>query len=202
MEQGPSPQPLAAFRGRVIEEPTLRVVFCIVLRTISQHSCSGKKPQPQPAAAASERRALFVSFSGTKRKDSTADCRYTRQRSGKPTPPPLRGTSPYTGEALPVAHIPHRAQNLWKTLRVAALPSPAATPKETQNKHPHTVSGTGVKLSVVAVRHHSSILPNISKSSLSLMRVLRAGAWGFASGSRGAEANSRPGTPEFRGPLP
>ena len=68
MEQGPSPQPLAAFRGRVIEEPTLRVVFCIVLRTISQHSCSGKKPQPQPASTASERWDFSLPF-GHKRKE-------------------------------------------------------------------------------------------------------------------------------------
>ena len=80
-------QPMAAVRGRVIEEPTLRVVFCIVLRTISQHSCSGKKPQPWSAAAASKRRALFVSFSGTKRKESTARCRFfplTGRRQKRP----------------------------------------------------------------------------------------------------------------------
>ena len=47
---------------------------------------------------------------------------------------------------------------------------------------------------------YSSILPNISKSSPSWMRSVRAGAWGRACGSRGASANSRAGTWEGRGP--
>ena len=67
---------MAAFRGRGIEEPTLRVVFCIVLRTISQHSCSGKKPQPWSAAAASKRWRFFGSFLTPKRNNTPADCRF------------------------------------------------------------------------------------------------------------------------------
>lgn len=45
---------------------------------------------------------------------------------------------------------------------------------------------------------YSSILPNMSKSSPSWMRAVRAGACGRALGSRGALANSRSGTLEGR----
>ena len=51
--------------------------------------------------------------------------------------------------------------------------------------------------------NYSSILPNMAKSSpSSWMRWVVAGAWGLASGSRGASANSRAGTLDGRGPLP
>lgn len=44
-------------------------------------------------------------------------------------------------------------------------------------------------------RAYSSILPKAKSSpASSWMRLVRAGAWGWASGSRGAEAKSRPGT--------
>ena len=48
-------------------------------------SCAAryKKTAPRPAAAASERRAFFASFSGTKRKDHPADCRSTKKQSTK-----------------------------------------------------------------------------------------------------------------------
>ena len=45
---------------------------------------------------------------------------------------------------------------------------------------------------------YSSILPNMSKSSPSWMRAVRAGACGRALGSRGALANSRSGTLDGR----
>ena len=80
MVQGFSPHLLAAVRGRGIAEPTLRVVFCIALRTISQHSCSSKKPQPWSASTASKRWDFSLPF-GHKRKDTPADCRPPRSNA-------------------------------------------------------------------------------------------------------------------------
>ena len=104
--------PMAAVRGRVIAEPTLRVVFCIVLRTISQHSCSGKKPHPWSASTASKRWDFSLPF-GHKRKDYPERCHYPGSRAAKVQP-----LSRPVGRQLPL----HRgAPGKWppKTLRCA-----------------------------------------------------------------------------------
>ena len=46
----------------------------------------GPGPQPWSAAAASKLRALFASFSGTKRKDTSADYRHPGSHGGQTTP--------------------------------------------------------------------------------------------------------------------
>ncbi len=166
----------------------------------------GLGPQPRPAAAASERRALFASFSGTKRKDPRKDAVSLRKNNKKGQdksrpPTPYHSTTPSKiVENFPNPPAAVRGRPISETtLRVvfAWRCAPSGGIAARAKNHPHAVPGTGV---VCKIKSYSSIFPNISKSSLSLMRVLRAGAWGLASGSRGAPANSRPGTLEFRGP--
>ena len=75
----------------------------------------------------------------------------------------------------------------------------AANKQTNKNRQP----ARGCRFCLQDGLNYSSILPNMAKSSpSSWMRWVVAGAWGLASGSRGASANSRAGTLDGRGPLP
>ncbi len=77
---------------------------------------NGSRAKPWSASTASKRWRFFRRFLAAKSDSPPAGCRYARQQRGQPPPPPLRGTSPYTGEAwgFSPGHWPLFAADLFR----------------------------------------------------------------------------------------
>ena len=121
--RGTSPYTGEAFRKRH-SNPFLAHRPQPVRRPSSGGRISGSRAAALVGVHRLETVALFRFLFGDKKEGLSGKMPFSRQRHGKPTPPPLRGTSPYTGEAfrgrerLPCArggifstkHRPHRGK--------------------------------------------------------------------------------------------
>ena len=154
---------------------------------------------PHPAAPRGGTRRRFLKLpmcGGRERPPYRAG--QTRRPTGKMHP--RRAATPVGDDACIVPRTLRRRERP----RADRKPAPAASGGVPQtNKQTKTGSPRGCRFCLQDGLNYSSILPNMAKSSpSSWMRWVVAGAWGLASGSRGASANSRAGTLDGRGPLP